>query len=135
MSAAGEDGDELSAAGQMDTVLGVRSTQQLHDAVRKCWSSYFALPAVTYRHQHGQPLYEPRLRIAGDIDEDTRGGVISGSGALSVGMGVVIQQLVPADTSGTNHVRFELHAVCACFWLFRSPLILAMLTAAELGNY
>ena len=86
--AVGEDGDELSAAGQMDTILGVRTLQQLLRAVRQCWASYFALPAVSYRHEHGQPLYEPRQPCG-------QPGRPQG-----LGMGVVIQQLVPAQAAG-----------------------------------
>ena len=45
----GEDSSELSAAGQMDTMLGVRGSKQIHKAVTKCWASHFAHPAVEYR--------------------------------------------------------------------------------------
>ena len=74
LSCTGEDSAELSAAGQMDTLLGVRGTKQIHKAVAKCWASHFAHPAVEYRRQHGQP--------------------IAGS------MGVVIQEMVPAQAAG-----------------------------------
>ncbi|KAK2148271.1 hypothetical protein LSH36_506g02049 [Paralvinella palmiformis] len=73
-SAAGEDGAEMSAAGQMDTFLGVKGLHQLFEAIIKCWASQFAVTAVQYRRQHGQPI--------------------------RCGMGVVIQKMVPADVAG-----------------------------------
>ncbi|XP_041376866.1 putative phosphoenolpyruvate synthase [Gigantopelta aegis] len=74
-SAAGEDGSDVSSAGQMETFLGVLgSIQLLADAVRKCWASAFTFQAVEYRRQHGQPLDAP--------------------------VGVVIQEMIPSDVSG-----------------------------------
>ncbi|CAG5121948.1 unnamed protein product, partial [Candidula unifasciata] len=73
-SAAGEDGAESSSAGQMETVLGVTGLSQIVKAVKQCWASAYSHQAVEYRRQHGQPI--------------------------SVLVGVVIQQLVPADTAG-----------------------------------
>jgi pyruvate,water dikinase len=55
-SAVGEDGTELSAAGQMETDLGVKGLQQILQAIANCWASQFAFPAVSYRREHGQPI-------------------------------------------------------------------------------
>ncbi|XP_059175939.1 uncharacterized phosphotransferase YvkC-like [Physella acuta] len=73
-SVAGEDGDEASSAGQMDTVLGVVGLPQILQAVKKCWASAFTHQAVEYRRQHGQPV--------------------------NVLIGVVIQEMVPAESAG-----------------------------------
>ncbi|CAL1541954.1 unnamed protein product [Lymnaea stagnalis] len=73
-SAAGEDGTEASSAGQMETILGVVGLPQIFKAVSKCWSSVYTVQAVEYRRQHGQPI--------------------------SVLVGVVIQQMVPAKAAG-----------------------------------
>jgi len=73
-SATGEDGSELSAAGQMLTFLGVRGIEQICDAIRNCWASHFDFPAVMYRRQHGQA-----------VDSST---------------GVVIQQMAPCKAAG-----------------------------------
>ncbi|XP_074644588.1 rifampicin phosphotransferase-like isoform X2 [Tubulanus polymorphus] len=78
-SAAGEDGTEMSAAGQMDTILGVKGFLQVFDAVVKCWASQYAYQAVEYRRQHGQPL-------------------------RSV-MGVVVQEMVLSEASGVLFTR------------------------------
>ena len=48
-SACGEDSEEMSAAGQMETLLGVKSLSNIFDAVSKCWASQFSYVAVQYR--------------------------------------------------------------------------------------
>lgn len=48
-SAVGEDGVDLSSAGQMDTVLGVTGRDGLENAIKKCWASQFSYTAVKYR--------------------------------------------------------------------------------------
>ncbi|KAH9515754.1 hypothetical protein Btru_011904 [Bulinus truncatus] len=73
-SAAGEDGNEASSAGQMETILGVVGLTQILNAVKKCWSSAYTAQAVEYRRQHGQPI--------------------------NVLVGVVIQKMVPAEAAG-----------------------------------
>lgn len=73
-SAAGEDGNEASSAGQMETYLGIRGKAEIFSAMQKCWASAYSFPAVEYRRQHGQPVL--------------------------TSVGVVIQEMVPAETSG-----------------------------------
>lgn len=41
-SAVGEDSEEMSAAGQMTTYLGVKGEEEVYLAVVKCWASQFA---------------------------------------------------------------------------------------------
>lgn len=77
-----EDLATRSFAGQYETILGVKSKDELEDAVRKCWLSPFGKAATEYRRQHSQDR-------AGE-------------------MGVVIQRLVRADASG---VAFTVHPV------------------------
>ncbi|XP_035679829.1 prodigiosin synthesizing transferase PigC-like [Branchiostoma floridae] len=81
-SAIGEDTEEMSAAGQMATGLGVRGLDQICDAVQKCWASLYGFPAVQYRRQHGQPVVSS--------------------------MAVVVQEMVPAEVAG---VLFTQHPV------------------------
>ncbi|CAG2105185.1 unnamed protein product [Medioppia subpectinata] len=73
-SAAGEDSEEMSAAGQMTTYLGVRGLDEIYDAVLKCWSSQFDFIAVEYKRGYGQ-----------DVDSM---------------MAVVIQEMVDCDSAG-----------------------------------
>ncbi|CAL1266370.1 unnamed protein product [Larinioides sclopetarius] len=73
-SACGEDSEDLSAAGQMLTVLGVRGINNITDAVIKCWSSKFGYEAVQYARQNGQ--------------------------SIKSSMAVVIQEMVPSEVSG-----------------------------------
>ena len=75
-SAVGEDTQEISAAGQMKTFLGVPASDfdQILQKVAECWASQFGFTAVSYKRQHGQT-------IAGR-------------------MAVVIQEMVPSQVSG-----------------------------------
>ncbi|XP_078257893.1 rifampicin phosphotransferase-like [Rhinoraja longicauda] len=73
-SAIGEDTENFSAAGQLSTELGLKDFEQVCDAVQKCWASLYSFQAVQYRRQRGQPV--------------------------ASNMGVVIQQMVEAQTAG-----------------------------------
>ncbi|XP_003739958.2 uncharacterized protein LOC100902626 [Galendromus occidentalis] len=73
-SACGEDSEDMSAAGQMETFLGVSGLDAVAESVAKCWASQFSFVAVQYKRRYGQP-----------VDSD---------------MCVVIQEMVPSDVSG-----------------------------------
>nr|XP_039272372.1 putative phosphoenolpyruvate synthase isoform X1 [Styela clava] len=53
-SAVGEDSADLSAAGQLDTFLGVSGLQEVLKALKKCWACQYSYSALQYRRQHGQ---------------------------------------------------------------------------------
>jgi pyruvate,water dikinase len=55
-SGVGEDGRQASFAGQLDSVLHVRSRSDLTRAVRQCWTSYWSDRALSYRHARGVSL-------------------------------------------------------------------------------
>ena len=74
-SATAEDLPEASFAGQQDTFLNVQGDDALLEAVKRCWASLWTARAIAYR-----------LRQA--IDPG------------SVSLAVVVQQLIPAETSG-----------------------------------
>ncbi|MDP8968187.1 MAG: phosphoenolpyruvate synthase, partial [Actinomycetota bacterium] len=52
-SATAEDLPDASFAGQQETFLNVRGTQQVLDACRRCFASLFTDRAITYREQQG----------------------------------------------------------------------------------
>lgn len=54
--AIGEDGTELSAAGQNSTYLGCKTEEEIFKAITKCWASAFSYTSVQYRQQHGLPV-------------------------------------------------------------------------------
>ncbi|GIY36260.1 acetoacetyl-CoA synthetase [Caerostris darwini] len=64
----------MSAAGQMDTFLGVKGFKEIVPAVKKCWASQFGHIAVEYKRRYGQVLNSP--------------------------MAVVIQEMVACEVSG-----------------------------------
>ncbi|MFP3460304.1 PEP/pyruvate-binding domain-containing protein [Arthrobacter globiformis] len=74
-SATAEDLPEASFAGQLDTYLNVAGPDALVDAVRRCWASLWTDRAVAYRTDHG-------------IDQ------------RSVGIAVVVQEMVDAEVAG-----------------------------------
>lgn len=73
-SAACEDGETASFAGQQETYLNVRGADAVVRRVRECWMSFFSARALFYRAQKGMP-------------GDAR-------------MAVVVQEMVQADKSG-----------------------------------
>ena len=74
-SATAEDLAGASFAGQQETLLNVRGTEDLLRAVRRCWSSLYTSQAIFYRHQKG-------------FDN------------TCVSMAVVVQQMIDAEKSG-----------------------------------
>lgn len=78
-----EDADELSSAGQNQTFLGLKTSEEIFDAIIKCWSSLFTHQSVLYRKQNIQPIF--------------------------TSMGVVIQKMVPAQSAGVLFSRHFLN--------------------------
>ncbi|XP_054152656.1 prodigiosin synthesizing transferase PigC-like [Oppia nitens] len=73
-SALTEDSEDMSTAGQMTTLLGVRGLDSIASAVMKCWASQFQYVAVEYKRGYGQPINCP--------------------------MAVVVQQMVNCESAG-----------------------------------
>ena len=73
-SALGEDSEDATFAGQQETFLWVRGTEQVCEAVRDCWISLYSATAVSYR-----------ARLGGDHEP---------------AMGVTVQEMVDAEVSG-----------------------------------
>ncbi|KAJ8735386.1 hypothetical protein PYW07_007006 [Mythimna separata] len=82
-SAVGEDSEELSAAGQNETILGCISDSDIIEGVQKCWASMFAFTSTYYRRQNGQPCL--------------------------CGGGVVVQALVTPRAAGVMFTRHPAH--------------------------
>ncbi len=74
-SATAEDLPNLSFAGQQETYLNIDGTDQVVDAVRRCWASLWTARAIGYRMQH-------------NVDQS------------SVSLAVVVQLLIPAEAAG-----------------------------------
>lgn len=69
-----EDGEDVSAAGQNETFLGLRSEKDVLEAVKKCWASLYTFQSVHYRKQNIQPI--------------------------RTGMAVVVQTMLDAECAG-----------------------------------
>jgi pyruvate,water dikinase len=61
-SALGEDGEDATFAGQLESYLWVCGTDHVCDAVRDCWVSLFGPPAIAYRAHVGQE--DPAMGVA-----------------------------------------------------------------------
>lgn len=81
-SSPAEDRADASFAGQYETILGVRTPDELLDAVVACWRSATSTAATAYRLEHDTPV--------------------------EAAMAVLVQELVPATAAG---VLFTLHPV------------------------
>lgn len=75
-SACGEDSEEMSAAGQMTTVLGVRGLENIYQAVMKCWASQFGHIAVQYKRGYGQLINGPMAVVIQEMVECDAAGVM-----------------------------------------------------------
>jgi rifampicin phosphotransferase len=74
-SATAEDTAEASFAGQQDTYLWIRGADEVKRHVVQCWASLFTPQAIGYRRRFDVPVE-------------------------NLAMGVVVQQMVPADVAG-----------------------------------
>ncbi|HEY7179684.1 MAG TPA: PEP/pyruvate-binding domain-containing protein [Gaiella sp.] len=61
-SALGEDGEDATFAGQLESYLWIRGAEHVADAVRDCWVSLFGPPAIAYRAHVGRD--EPAMGVA-----------------------------------------------------------------------
>ena len=62
-SATAEDLPDASFAGQQETYLNVRGTNDLFDKIRKCWSSLFTARAISYREKQGYAHDDVKLAV------------------------------------------------------------------------
>ena len=77
-SALSEDSGEMSSAGQMATILGVKGLEAISVAVMKCWSSQFTFIAVEYKRGYGQEINSPMAVVIQEmIDSDTAGVIFT----------------------------------------------------------
>lgn len=79
-SATAEDLPDASFAGQQETFLGVRGSDAVCDAVRRCWASLWTARAISYRARQGYDHAE-------------------------VALAVVVQQMVEPEVAGVLFTR------------------------------
>ncbi|MEP6517427.1 glycerol-3-phosphate acyltransferase [Microcoleus vaginatus] len=91
-SAAGEDGDLSSAAGQYQTIGPVSTQAELLDAINRCRQSYWTSEAVAYRRQRQLPDTQMAVLIQPYIDCQFA-GVMFSRNPLDGGSQVIIEAL------------------------------------------
>ncbi len=92
-SAIGEDSVEASAAGQYQSFLHVRHTEQLAQAIRDCWQSYDRPQAVQYRRDRGLPDSNLAVIIQTQIRGVVSGVAFSRDPIARCGEAVMIEAL------------------------------------------
>ncbi|CAN7942569.1 unnamed protein product [Ixodes hexagonus] len=75
-SAVGEDSEEMSCAGQMETFLNVKGLQEAARCAVKCWASQFRHPALEYKWQYGQELEAPMAVLVQEMAQADVAGVL-----------------------------------------------------------
>lgn len=63
-SATAEDLENASFAGQHDTYLNVKGEDNVVDAIKKCWTSFYTDRAINYRKESGFPQYGKNLKMS-----------------------------------------------------------------------
>ncbi|MBD0393021.1 MAG: glycerol-3-phosphate acyltransferase, partial [Microcoleus sp. C1-bin4] len=91
-SAAGEDGDTSSAAGQYQTIGPVFTEAELLDAINRCRQSYWTDEAVAYRRQRQLPDTQMAVLIQPYIDSKIS-GVMFSRNPLDGGSQIIIEAL------------------------------------------
>jgi pyruvate,water dikinase len=91
-SAAGEDGDTSSAAGQYQTIGPVFTEAELLDAINRCRQSYWTDEAVAYRRQRQLPDTQMAVLIQPYIDSKMA-GVMFSRNPLDGGSQIIIEAL------------------------------------------
>ena len=91
-SAAGEDGDTSSAAGQYQTIGPVFTEAELLDAINRCRQSYWTSEAVAYRRQRQLPDTQMAVLIQPYIDSKVA-GVMFSRNPLDGGSQIIIEAL------------------------------------------
>ncbi|XP_077511422.1 rifampicin phosphotransferase-like isoform X1 [Amblyomma americanum] len=75
-SALGEDSEDMSAAGQMTTLLGLEGQEKILRGVVRCWASQFSFTNVNYKRQYGQPLDVPMAVVVQELVDASSAGVM-----------------------------------------------------------
>jgi phosphohistidine swiveling domain-containing protein len=91
-SAAGEDGDTSSAAGQYQTIGPVFTEAELLEAINRCRQSYWTDEAVAYRRQRQLPDTQMAVLIQPYIDSKIA-GVMFSRNPLDGGSQIIIEAL------------------------------------------
>jgi phosphohistidine swiveling domain-containing protein len=91
-SAAGEDGDTSSAAGQYKTIGPVLSEAELLDGINRCRQSYWTSEAVAYRRQRQLPDTQMAVLIQPYIEGQVA-GVMFSRNPLDGGSQIIIEAL------------------------------------------
>lgn len=129
-SALGEDSEDMSAAGQMTTLLGLRGKGNAITGVVKCWASQFSFTNVNYKRQYGQPLNVPMAVVVQELVDANAAGVMFTCDPLT---GSPAQITVTANY-GLGESVVSASAEPDTFVLRRAGLSKPAVTSTQLGH-
>ena len=89
-SGVGEDGKDLSCAGQNDTFLGVVGRENIVSSIKQCWASLYSYRSVEYRRQHGLSILASMSVILQEMVEPVTAGVVFTADPLTGEEGKVV---------------------------------------------
>lgn len=72
----GEDEQDMSAAGQLTTVLNVESFENIRTSIKRCYASKFNTTNIEYKRQRGMPLDLPMSVIIQEMVDCDKAGVM-----------------------------------------------------------
>ncbi len=96
-SAVAEDLPNASFAGQQDTYLNVKGTDDLLLAVKRCFASLFNARAVSYRNSHNIELHDVKISVA--IQKMVRSDIASAGVAFSIDPETGYDKAIVVNTS------------------------------------
>ncbi|KAI6186839.1 hypothetical protein M3Y98_00176800 [Aphelenchoides besseyi] len=95
-SAFGEDGAELSSAGQLETFLYVE-IDDISEKLLMCWASNFRREVLNYRFENNQQLATPMAVVIQEMIDDGKAGVVFTSDPVRSDPSRVVINLVDGD--------------------------------------
>ncbi|KAI6189640.1 hypothetical protein M3Y97_00030500 [Aphelenchoides bicaudatus] len=105
-SAVGEDGAELSSAGQLESYLHV-GLDEIAGKVLECWASNFRREIMNYRYEHGQPLNTPMAVVIQEMVSSGIAGVMFTNDPVKGDPSKIVLNLVEGDGEGPYWANSE----------------------------
>lgn len=91
-SAVGEDSEQHSFAGQLDSFLNITSNEELEAAVLRCWASCWSVRSLHYQRAHRIPVGRMGVVIQEQIDAQAAGVLFTRSPDPSIGKNEMVAE-------------------------------------------
>ncbi|CAI2354403.1 unnamed protein product [Caenorhabditis sp. 36 PRJEB53466] len=88
-SAVGEDGADLSSAGQLESYLDVKKNE-ISDKLKLCWASNFRTEVLNYRKNYGQHLNPSMAVVIQEMNRNGTAGVMFTANPVKLDRGEIV---------------------------------------------